>query len=171
MRTHLRRIYPFPCLERVRELLELDIETGHLTWKVQRRGSAMVGARAGHVNALGYRQISLFNKGFRAHQVVWALCHGAWPEGDIDHRNGNRDDNRPENLRVVTSRENNSNRHYHRRGKLVGVYRASNRSWASHIWDGSKQIHLGCFPTAEEAHAAYLKKRAELLGEQGVSND
>ena len=48
----------------------------------------------------------IYDKPYRAHRVIWALVHGEWPEGQIDHINGVRDDNRLENLRVVTNQDN-----------------------------------------------------------------
>ena len=44
------------------------------------------------------------------HRIVWALCYNELPEKTIDHMNGNRLDNRIENLREVTPSENCLNR-------------------------------------------------------------
>lgn len=43
------------------------------------------------------------------HRVVWLLCHGRWPT-QIDHIDGNRRNNRVENLREVSGSENLANR-------------------------------------------------------------
>ena len=43
------------------------------------------------------------------HRIVWALCYNELPEKTIDHMNGNRLDNRIENLREVSGSENNLN--------------------------------------------------------------
>ncbi len=40
------------------------------------------------------------------HQAVWLVCHGRWPKGEIDHIDGDRLNNRIENLRDVSSRQN-----------------------------------------------------------------
>lgn len=44
------------------------------------------------------------------HTIVWALCHGEIPTYTIDHINGDRLDNRIENLREVSQSENMMNR-------------------------------------------------------------
>ena len=43
------------------------------------------------------------------HTIVWTLCHGEIPRLTIDHINGNRQDNRIENLRDVSQSENQLN--------------------------------------------------------------
>ena len=45
----------------------------------------------------------------RLHHAVWAVCKGCFPEQQIDHINGNKHDNRIENLREVTGSENKMN--------------------------------------------------------------
>ena len=40
------------------------------------------------------------------HQAVWIVCHGRWPKGEIDHIDGDRQNNRIENLRDVNSWQN-----------------------------------------------------------------
>ena len=42
-------------------------------------------------------------------RIVWALCNNELPTQTIDHMNGNRLDNRIENLRVVSMTDNNLN--------------------------------------------------------------
>lgn len=41
-----------------------------------------------------------------AHRIVWALCYNELPAQTIDHMNGDKRDNRIENLRVVSLSEN-----------------------------------------------------------------
>ena len=65
-------------------------------------------------NNNGYEIVSLYRDGvqkqFTVHRLVWNAFNGAIPDGkEIDHINTVRDDNRLENLRIVTPRENSNN--------------------------------------------------------------
>ena len=61
------------------------------------------------------------------HHAVWAVCNGRLPEQQIDHINGNKQDNRIENLREVSDSENKMNMVYpwkpNARTGLPGVYK------------------------------------------------
>lgn len=58
----------------------------------------------------GYLDIVIRFKGNRCHischRLVWVLCNGCWPQLTIDHINGNRHDNRIDNLREVSQSDN-----------------------------------------------------------------
>lgn len=88
----------------------------------------------------------------------------------VDHRNGDGLDNRRENLRLATRAQNGRNRRIDRDSTtgLKGAYfdRRSARWRASIRVDGVK-VHLGCFDSAENAHAAYAVASARLHGEFG----
>lgn len=112
----------------------------------------------------GYRQVNLYRKdggGFRGHgrytRKVYRLVmesFGVEPNGktEIDHINRNRQDDRLENLRWVTSQENNCNR-----GKppdMIGIsLHSKNKTYVVRIYNGRRkpQIYLGCRNTIEEA--------------------
>lgn len=90
------------------------------------------------------------------------------PQGmDVDHINGDKLDNRKENLRVCTRSENLHNLKGSPRtaSGLRGAYREKNRGkgcrWFSQMSVRGKMYHLGRFDTAEEAHQAYLKAYRE----------
>lgn len=60
----------------------------------------------------GYRRYNLNGKNYSAHRLVYETFVGPIPEGMvIDHINGDRDDNRVENLRCITQSENMNNAH------------------------------------------------------------
>jgi HNH endonuclease/AP2 domain len=156
-----------PTIERLREVLDYDPETGVLRWRVQPNGRVPIGSIAGCVSPTdGYLMVQI--DGFRtvAHRVAWAHTTGYWPTNDIDHRNGVRTENRFRNLREGTRQNNCWNR---KKGKsntsgFKGVYQDRMRFAAQITKDGCKR-YLGSFATAEEAHAAYVSAARESFGE------
>ena len=109
-------------------------------------------------NSLTYYTVGFKGRSVFYHIIVWVLSTGEdIPEGlQIDHINGNRIDNRFENLRLVTNRENQQNRKDHRDGQLCGcsLDRRSGKYRAA-IQIGYKRIHLGCYDTEQQANEAY----------------
>ncbi|MED5548982.1 MAG: HNH endonuclease [Pseudomonadota bacterium] len=70
----------------------------------------------------GYRTVKVGKTIHRAHRVIYALWHRRGMFGIVDHWNGDKQDNRPMNLRACGNRENMVNRLYWRRtfeGKLL----------------------------------------------------
>ena len=81
----------------------------------------------------------------------------------VDHINGNSLDNRKENLRIVTNRENMLNTSVHRSGRLFGaIFHKKANKWMSQIRVKGIKKHLGMFKTEHEAHQAYIKAYNEL---------
>lgn len=92
-----------------------------------------------------------------AHRVAWAIHHGEWPKGEIDHINHNPADNRIENLRDVSHAENQRNLSMLRTNKsgVTGVLQTGpNNLWYARIKHAGKMLHLGAFERFEDAVAA-----------------
>jgi hypothetical protein len=145
-------------IDRARHLLAYDASTGAVTWRVA-RGNKAAGTAAGNINADGYMAVGIDGKSYLLHRVVWAMEHGQFPSV-IDHINGDRLDNRLSNLRDVDVQANNDNKHVASRRSVSGLIGASwdkkNKNWRSEaIIDGAR-VNLGRFPTAQQAHRAYL---------------
>ena len=128
--------------------------------------SRCAGKEAGTLAKSGYVQINLSGKFSYAHRVAWALFYGNNPT-EIDHINGDRSDNRINNLRECTRQQNNANKHFS--SGLVnfkGVYyNKSSKKFMSRIKINRKTIYLGYFDTPEEAHAAYCTAADKYFGE------
>jgi len=75
----------------------------------------------------------------------------------VDHINHNGLDNRRDNLRIVTHRVNHLNRIKSNKTGLCGAFKIGN-SYASQINIFGKVKYIGCYPTAELAHEAYMKE-------------
>ena len=115
---------PLPSVEKIKSMLDYDSETGFLTWKSSHR-NRIKGARAGYVDSLGYRCLPCGGRRYyKAHRLIWKLMTGENPTGTIDHINGDRDDNRWENLREADMSQQNFNkktRGYNKRGNAYQV--------------------------------------------------
>lgn len=148
----------------LREALDYDPATGVFRWRPGPR-RRRVGQIAGGVNTrLGYRQICIAGRCLYAHRLAWLHMTGEWPIGELDHINGDREDNRWANLRPATRSENEQNISRARsdsRSGLRGVV-ARGRRWTAQIELDGKRRHLGTFDTAEEASGAYRAAKQEL---------
>jgi len=110
-------------------------------------------------NCDGYCLVRFQNKMMLYHRIIYILTNEQdVPVGYmIDHIDGDTLNNKIQNLRIVTSRENLSNSKNHRQGSLVGCYFDNHaQKWKSQIVINSKKIHLGLFATEQEASAKYL---------------
>jgi hypothetical protein len=156
-------------IDRLRELLSLDVQ-GVFT-ATRSRGNIKVGDTVGCKNIKGYVQIQIDGTLYQAHRLVWFTSYGVWPDGEIGHSNGERSDNRVENLRDVPRLVNGKNQSKRKRfdnslptgvaihrvgGKIYG-YRAC---W--HDINGEQQqvyFHLSGYVTHEAAISAATAKR------------
>lgn len=154
---------------RLRELLHYDPETGLFTRRVKRR-RWLAGEVVGTPQHDGYLEVMVANRRYKLHRLVWLYMTGGWPSGVVDHKNGDRQDNRFVNLRVVSVTVNNQNRRAPNPGSasgLLGVSRSRRPGlWEARIQAEGKNYFLGNHETPEQAHAAYMaaKKRLHAIG-------
>jgi hypothetical protein len=147
----------------VSQMLDYDRETGIFTWKSSPQGRIKAGSIAGSMHHPRlYIDIRINRKNYKAHRLAWLLEYGEWPSQDIDHINGDRRDNRIENLRLCTNTQNQANARLRKNNKigLKGVHRYYNRYIAK-----CNGLYLGTFATKEEAHAAYVAASQSIFGE------
>ena len=111
----------------------------------------------------GYLVVNLSKIGLvktkQIHQLVAESFLNHKPNGHklvVNHKNFNRQDNRVENLEIVTQRENANRAHIKSSSKYVGVsWHKGSKKWMSRIVINGKRKHLGYFFEEIEASNAY----------------
>lgn len=151
-----------------RHLLHYDPATGALTWRADGR-RRVAGHRAGHHNtALGYRTVFIGNDDRYEHRIAWAIHYGELPYHRLDHRNLDRSDNRIQNLREASHRQNmaNTGLRSNNRSGFKGVHRrADTGRYSATIKDRGCAICIGSFDSAEDAAQAYNTAAVAIHGE------
>ena len=145
-------------IEELKEYFKYDRDTGKLFWNKRPSNRVIVGSEVGNYNDQGYKVCRFKGKALRVHRVVWAITKGEHPSEFIDHINGDRGDNRIDNLRVVSNAQNLQNM---KQAKGYTFHKKSNK-FITQIAVNKEKIYLGSFDTEQEAHAAYLKAKKEL---------
>lgn len=118
------------------------------------------------VDDSGYQVVSVGGKRYLAHRLAWFYVHGEWPDGHIDHKDGDRLNNAISNLRIATPAQNahNSQTPISNKSGVKGVS-FSGGSWTAQVAVNRKPVFMKRFKTKEEAEKAVRIARIEAHGE------
>jgi hypothetical protein len=158
-----------------KELLHeyFDYQDGKLLWsKMSGTRSDLVGKEAGSINEQNYRRIKIGNKLYMAHRVVFMYHHGYMPT-EVDHIDCDRQNNRIENLRAVSKKENCWNRKMptNNTSGIKGVcwHKSTNR-WYVQLQVNKKMKYLGTYEDIELAELVAIEARSKYHGEFARNN-
>ena len=153
----------------LRGVLSYNSSSGCLTWiSTKPRSSKKPGDVAGYVDGSGYLKVKVCGELLLAHRVSYALHIGSFPDGYIDHVNGDKIDNRFCNLRVVNCSHSQVNRAVFKNntsGYRGVTWNEAAKSWSARCAVNGKRIHIGYFNDAKSASLAYESAAIKLHGE------
>ena len=158
---------PLPAVERVKELLHYDPDTGIWTYAKARR-RIRVGNIAGCPVSEGYRSIQIDGKGYVTHRLAWLYMTGEDPgEMEVDHIDRDRGNNRFSNLRLLTRSPQQFNMGIARNNKFGAKglsWCNTHEYWVGSIWAFNKR-HQKRSKNRAVVEEWLLSKRKELHGE------
>lgn len=147
---------------RVREVF--DYVDGILVHKVSRRCPTKIGKRAGSPSNQGYINVKLDGQMHKAHRLIFLMHHGYMPSV-IDHIDGDKANNRIENLRACSKSENGMNRHHtYAKTQARNVYARSGGFYVALKFSG-KYVYVGSFKSLDAANEAAIAARQQHYGE------
>jgi hypothetical protein len=136
--------------ETVQMLFDYNPETGVMRRKISVSSRAQRGYVVGCETTAGYLVVRYDGKLHYVHRLIWLHVYGAWPVSEIDHIDGNRRNNKLDNLREVTRSQN-----LHNKDMSGGVYWSQrDKVWVATIQVAGIRKHIG---------QSKVKKVAELL--------
>lgn len=153
--------------EQVRKIFEYLPETGQLRRRITTSANAIAGELAGYPDGKGYLCVSVKKRLYRFHRIVFLHVHGWLPE-QLDHIDGDKLNNRVENLRPCTCSRNAGNAKLmrHNTSGYRGVSQnAKSGKWVAQIKIFGQQTYLGRFDTPEEAARVYNTAAIEHFAE------
>lgn len=150
-------------IEEFLKVARYDRSTGKFFW-LEAFGRGLIGAEAGRTAPNGYKYARYRNREVGAHRVAFYVIYGRWPNGEVDHIDGNPSNNSPENIRECTTSENQQNvtPWFVGASGYPGVsLDPSTGKWCARIRLNKKRIILGYFVDPSDAYAAYRAGKAK----------
>lgn len=156
----------------VRSILDYNPSTGVFTWQWRAdvpRGwnTKFAGKEAGGSSGHGYRTLRIKNRSYYFHRLAHLYVTGRWPE-EVDHANGDKSDNRWDNLREAEHAQNSANADRPSKntsGRQGVSWDKVNGRWRADIKIRGRSINLGRFKEFERAVAAREAAEREHQGE------
>jgi len=139
-----------------------DYKDGNLIRKVKTCTNVIVGDIVGTVHNNGYLRVQISRKLYYVHRLIFMMHYGYFPK-EIDHIDGNPQNNKIENLREATHSQNNKNLAIKKNNTsgFSGVcFCKTRKKWSAQIVIDGKRKTLGRFENKEEA--VLCRKMAEI---------
>ena len=154
-------------VDRLKELLHYDPETGLWTWLVTLNARGKKGYEAGCRRKDGRMVIRIDYRLYLGSRLAVLWMTGSWPKNYVDHRDCDPTNDKWSNLREATHSQNNMNSRTRRSETgIKGVrWHKQNKNWTADIKFNGKRRHLGSFECPAAAHLAYVLAASKAFGE------
>ena len=175
-------ILPLPDLNYLKECFEIDASLPcGLRWASKRPlfhfkneadykrwSSKNSNKPAGSISSNGYYYSKFNKKAYRNSRIIFAIYNNTidFQDKQVDHIDGNVLNNSPQNLRLVTSSQNQFNRKKQKNNtsghRNIYFYKKNPKKYTCAFKLNKKQIYVGIFDSLELAIEAKNKKLKEL---------
>ena len=121
----------------------------------------------------GYIHAGFNNKVYLIHRLIYIMHHGDIPEGMvIDHRDGDKTNNRIENLQAISHMNNSRKQKLHKQNKsgYRGCRKIGEGQYRAQISINGTNHYIGTFSTMDDAARAYNGVARIIYGEFAVLN-
>jgi hypothetical protein len=169
----MKKFRPMPALDDLKEYLQIDSSSpSGLKWIKTYTNRVKANSTAG--NKGRYWTVSFKGNFYSVHRIIYFMHYGVDPGClDVEHKDGNKHNNSPENLRLATRQQNNANTRSaaNSSSKYKGVHWSKRLSkWIATITKDYKSYYLGLFTCEKEAALAYNKQAKIFYGDYALLN-
>lgn len=143
-----------------------EYRDGSLFWKTTGKGRRK-NLKAGYLAKNNYEFIGIGDKLYRTHKLIYMMFYGSMPE-EIDHKDGNRSNNKIENLRKVDHNHNMQNTKKpitNTSGEKNVTWFKRDSTWHVQLRKNGKRLHIGYFKDFDLAKQAAYVARIQHHGE------
>lgn len=145
-------------IQTIMETLHYDQHSGEFS----NNGGAIVG----HTDSDGYTIISVSGGSYKAHRLAFLFMMYRWPDGQVDHRDGIRSNNKWSNLRSSTHSQNQQNRKPNKGSVEKGVtWIEKSRKWNVRLTEDERKRSFGRYESLEIACEVSRREQKRIHGE------
>lgn len=150
------RFLPSEKKELSQELLKelFEYKDGFLYRKTSPTYNAKSGSVAGFTHKTGYHYVTIYNKQYKLHRLVFLYHQGYIPDF-IDHKDNDPLNNKIDNLRACDRSQNGANRRNTKNRILPKGVTKNGENFGARIRVKGKLYWLGTYPTVELAKECY----------------
>jgi hypothetical protein len=151
--------------EKLKSIVSYDKESGLFT-RLNNISCYKAGEIVGSQHNEGYLVFCIDYLSYKLHRLAWLYVYGEHPAGIIDHIDGNKLNNKIDNLRVVSDLINSQNvrhpRSSNKSGYLGVSWHKKDKRWHAHIRVNKKTVFLGGYHSPDVAYVTYVEAKRKM---------